>query len=160
MDDLTLALTLVAALGCGLTAGVFFAFSSFVMRGLGQIQPSAAIAAMQAINTSAVRPPFMLALFGTAATCLLVSGLVVGEWDEAYARYLLAGAVIYIVGVIALTVAYHVPRNEALASVEPDSPEAARLWLGYLERWTAWNHLRAAAALTAAAAMTLGLHAG
>jgi uncharacterized membrane protein len=40
MSDLVVALTLVTALGCGLNAGVFFAFSGFIMHGLGG--PSAA----------------------------------------------------------------------------------------------------------------------
>ena len=39
-DDLLIALTLVTALGCGLAAGIFFAFSTFVMKALARI-PSA-----------------------------------------------------------------------------------------------------------------------
>jgi uncharacterized membrane protein len=34
MDGFLVALTAVGALGCGLNAGVFFAFSSFVMKAL------------------------------------------------------------------------------------------------------------------------------
>ena len=34
MSDPTTALTFVTVLGCALAAGVFFAFSSFVMQGL------------------------------------------------------------------------------------------------------------------------------
>ena len=33
-------LTLLAALGCGLVAGAFFAFSSFVMKALGRLPPA------------------------------------------------------------------------------------------------------------------------
>jgi uncharacterized membrane protein len=104
-------LTLVAALGCGLSAGVFFAFSSFVMRALARLRPAQGIAAMQAINVAAVGVAFMLALFGTAAACVALAGLAVGESEEPYAGYLLAGSALYAVGVIALTLAYHVPRN-------------------------------------------------
>jgi uncharacterized membrane protein len=43
-------LTVVAALGCGLNAGVFFAFSSFVMAALRRLPPAQGIAAMQSIN--------------------------------------------------------------------------------------------------------------
>ncbi len=160
MDDLTFALTLVAALGCGLAAGVFFAFSSFVMKALARLQPAEGIAAMQEINVAAVGVAFMLALFGTAAACVAVAGLAVGEWDEPYARYLLAGSALYVTGVIALTIAYHVPRNEALARVGPASEEASRRWSRYVACWTAWNHVRAAAALAAAAALTIALHVG
>jgi uncharacterized membrane protein len=67
MDGLLVALTAVTALGCGLNAGVFFAFSSFVMKALARLQPAQGIAAMQSINAVAVNPAFMTALFGTAA---------------------------------------------------------------------------------------------
>jgi uncharacterized membrane protein len=37
IDTLLVALTLVSALGCGLVAGVFFAFSAFVMNALARL---------------------------------------------------------------------------------------------------------------------------
>jgi len=40
MDGLLVALTVVATLGCGLNAGVFFAFSSFVIKALARLQPA------------------------------------------------------------------------------------------------------------------------
>jgi uncharacterized membrane protein len=40
MNGLLAALTVVAAVGCGLNAGVFFAFSSFVMKALARLQPA------------------------------------------------------------------------------------------------------------------------
>jgi uncharacterized membrane protein len=47
--------------------------------------------------------------------------------------------------------------NDALAGVKPESAEGARLWATYLTRWTAWNHVRALAALAAAALFTMEL---
>lgn len=158
MDRVLEALTLVTALGCGLIAGVFFAFSSFVMKALARLQPPQGIAAMQSINVVAVSPAFMLALFGTAAACVALAAWALAEWGEPFAPYLLAGSVLYIVGTILLTLAYHVPRNNALATAEPASPEAASLWNRYLADWTRWNHVRAAAALAAAAAFTVALY--
>jgi uncharacterized membrane protein len=63
MDGFLAVLTVVAALGCGLNAGVFFAFSSFVMKALARLQSAQGIAAMQSINAVAVTPAFMTALF-------------------------------------------------------------------------------------------------
>ena len=51
MDDLLVALTLVTALGCGLSAGALFAFSSFVMHGLRRLPAPQGIAAMQSITS-------------------------------------------------------------------------------------------------------------
>jgi uncharacterized membrane protein len=47
MDGPLYALTLAAALGCGLVGGVFFAFSSFVMAALRRLPPADGIAAMK-----------------------------------------------------------------------------------------------------------------
>lgn len=158
MDGFLLLLTLLAALGCGMIAGVFFAFSTFVMKGLGRLPTEQGVAAMQSINVAAISPVFMASLFGTAAVCgvLAASGLL--AWEERYAPYLLVGGVLYLLGTIGLTVLYHVPRNEALARVEGHGPGAERHWRRYLSGWTAANHIRAAAALLAAATLTIALY--
>jgi uncharacterized membrane protein len=155
MSDPLIALTLVAALGCGLNAGVFFSFSSFVMKALARLQPAQGLGAMQSINITAVTPPFMTALFGTAVACLAIGVWALLDWHDSFGPYLLAGSGTYLVGTIGLTVAYHVPRNDVLATLDPNVPDAARRWNRYLAEWTAWNHLRAVAALAAAAALTV-----
>jgi hypothetical protein len=73
------------------------------------------------------------------------------------AALLLVGGMLYLVGAIGLTIVYHVPLNDALATVDPNSAEGAGRWAGYLEGWTRWNHVRTAAALAAAAAFTVRL---
>ena len=72
VDQWLFALTLCAALGCGLMAGVFFAFSAFVMKALARLPPGEGLAAMQSINVAVVNPWFLVAFLGTAAACLLV----------------------------------------------------------------------------------------
>jgi uncharacterized membrane protein len=151
-------LMLVAALGCGLVAGVFFAFSTFVMPALARLQPPQGIAAMQSINITAINPLFMLALFGTAFACLFLVVSVLFKWQQSGAFYLLAGSLLYLVGTIGVTIAFNVPLNYALASVKPDSPEGATLWAKYLTDWTLWNHVRTIAAIAAAALFTISLY--
>ena len=157
MGDLLVALSVVAALGCGLNAGVFFAFSAFVMGALRRLPAAQGIAAMQAINVTAVTPAFMAALFGTAVACIAAIVAGISSWDESFAPYLVGGGLLYVLGPIGLTIAYHVPRNDALAKVDPDRPDAAGYWARYLAEWTTWNHVRAAAALAAAALLTVAL---
>lgn len=154
-NNFRFSLMLVAALGCGLNAGVFFAFSTFVMPALARLQPPQGIAAMQSINITAINPLFMLALLGTAFVCLFLAISVLFKWQQPSAFYLLAGSSLYLVGTIAVTVAFNVPLNDALAIVEPDSPEGATLWARYLSDWTFWNHVRTIAAFIAAALFTL-----
>jgi uncharacterized membrane protein len=160
MDGMLVALTAVSALGCGLNAGVFFAFSAFVMKALARLQPAQGIAAMQSINLLAVTPTFMAALFGTAAAGVAVAVWALVDWDISFGPYLLAGGAIYLLGTIGLTIAYHVPRNNALAAVAPHHAEAAGRWTQYVAEWTRGNHLRAAASLAAAASFTLALRIG
>src|SRR3954449_3093986 len=65
--------TLVTALGCGLVAGVFFAFSSFVMAGLARLSAPDGVAAMQSINRTVITASFMLAWLGSGALCVAVA---------------------------------------------------------------------------------------
>jgi uncharacterized membrane protein len=157
MSPALYALTLAAALGCATMAGVFYAFSAFVMAGLARLPHAQGVAAMQSINVTAVRPPFMAGFLGTAAVCAVLAIWALVTWGERPAALLLAGSALYLSGAILLTGAYHVPRNDALESVDPNSADAADHWRGYLASWTAWNHVRAAASLGAGAAFTVAL---
>ena len=102
----------------------------------------------------------MTALFGTGALCVAVIVAGLAGLDEGYGGWLVAGGVLYLAGSIVVTMLYHVPRNNALAVVDPSTPEAARLWERYLHEWTRGNHARAAAGIAAAALLVIGVDAG
>jgi uncharacterized membrane protein len=150
-------LRLLAAIGCGLMAGVFFAFSTFIMQALAQ-QPSAqGIAAMQAINMKVINPLFMIVFLGTAVACVFLVITAGLNWRQPYAIYLLVGSLLYLLGTFGVTIGCNVPLNEALALVPPDSAAGATLWATYLTRWTFWNHVRTLAALAATTILTLAV---
>jgi uncharacterized membrane protein len=92
-----------------------------------------------------------------AAACVLTVIAALWRWHEPAAVCLLVGGALYLVGSLLVTGGCHVPRNESLASVAPGHPDAARLWTNYLAAWTAWNHVRTAAALAAAVSFSLAL---
>ena len=154
------ALAIATAVGCGLNGGVFFAFSSFVMPALARLRPAAGAAAMQSINVLAVTPVFMTALFGTGALCVAVIVAGLAALDESYGGWLVAGGAVYLGGTIVLTMLYHVPRNNALVAVDPETPEGTRLWERYLPEWTRGNHVRAVTGAGAAALLIIGIDAG
>jgi len=156
-DGLLAALTLFAALGSGLIAGVFFAFSAFVMKALARIPPAQGIAAMQSVNVAVINPVFMVAFLGTGVGCLLVAVSSLLTWHKPGAIYLLAGSLLYLAGTLLVTIRCNVPQNEALAAVDPASADAAKLWAGYVTSWTSWNHVRTATALAGATSLTVGL---
>lgn len=150
-------LALAAAVGSGLVGGVFFAFSTFVMRALARLPVPQGIAAMQAINVVVINPMFLGAFFGTAALALVLAAVALLRWERPAAFWLLAGGALYLAGSFLVTVFCNVPRNKALAALAPDSPEGAAFWRGYVRAWTAWNHVRAAASLAACVAFAVAL---
>lgn len=146
---------LFAALGCGLIAGIFFAFSSFIMSALSRLEPPQGIVAMQAINITVINPWFMGAFMGTAIACLFFTISSLLKWHQPGSPYLLVGSLLYLVVTFGVTMFFNVPLNDALASVDSGSSEGAQLWANYLRDWTIWNHVRTVGAITAAAVFTL-----
>lgn len=157
MESAAAVLTLLAALGSGLVAGVFLAFSSFVMRALARQPAPAAVATMQAINVTVINPLFLGTFLGTALASLALAVLALVAWSPGASPLLLAGALLYLLGCLLVTLACNVPHNERLAAVAAADPAAAALWRRYVTEWTAWNHVRTLASLAAAAAFILAL---
>jgi uncharacterized membrane protein len=115
-----------ATIGCGLLAGVYFAFSTFIMTALGRIEPVPAIRVMNSINSTILHSWFMPFFYGTtlASLMLVITGLI--RWGEPGAMVMLAGGLIFVAGMFFCTVFFNVPLNNALATidsrVEPPRP--------------------------------------
>jgi len=139
------------ALGCGLIAGVYFAFSAFVMTALGRIDQAQGICAMNGINSTILRSLFMPLFFGTTLASLVLAAVALFRWGRPGATAMLAGGLIYVAGMFLCTIFFNVPLNNALAVVEPASVEAASVWGRYRDRWTVWNHVRTIASTAACA---------
>jgi uncharacterized membrane protein len=142
-------LHVIAIIGCGLTAGVFYAFSTFVMAALGRLPPEQGITAMQSINVTVINPWFFAVFFGTPVVCAILAVMALFRWSEPGSALVLAASLILIVGSLLVTVVFNVPLNNALAAAAPASSEGATLWARYLSEWTSWNHVRTAAPLIA-----------
>lgn len=149
MRALVTGLLWFSAIGCGLLAGLYFAFSAFIMTALGRIDQAAGIAAMNAINKVIVQSLFMPVFWGSTLASLALAALALFRWDEPGGAMLLAGGVLYVVGMFVVTAAFNVPLNNALMAVAPASSEAATLWARYLTDWTWWNHVRTVASTAA-----------
>ena len=140
-------LALLTALGAATVGGVFYGFSSFVMKALAQLPAAQGVAAMQRINIVVINPWFMGAFMGT----LLLSIACVVVAVMAGSAALLAGGLLYALGTFGVTMAFNVPRNNRLARLDAASSDAAAYWPTYVREWTRWNHVRTGAALAAAA---------
>ena len=149
-------LTLTAAVAAAVVAGVFFAFSTFVMPALRRMSGTQGMPAMQEINKMAPASPlFMLALMGTALLCVCLGVWVaVTRWGERGTPWVLAGCALYLLCIV-VTAAYHVPRNDALGLVDPAAAGSTETWRHYLAGWIPWNHLRTVSSAAASVAFVV-----
>lgn len=139
------------AIGCGILAGLYFAFSTFIMAALGRLEVVQGVSAMSSINSTILGSLFMPFFYGTtvASLILVLNGFVYRDGPGATA--MLAGGLIYIAGMFFCTIFFNVPLNNALAAADPASPATASIWARYLRDWTLWNHLRTISSTAATA---------
>lgn len=148
---MTTTLAILLCIGSGTVGGVFFAFSSFVMKALAERPAVHGIGAMQRINIDVLNPVFLGVFMGSAMISLLALALSIMTWSSADASLLLAAGLFYFFGSFFVTIRCNVPRNEYLARLEAESVEANEYWPIYVREWTRWNHIRTAASIVAAA---------
>jgi uncharacterized membrane protein len=157
MSKVLFLFVLVAALGSGLIAGVFFIFSFAIMRALSRITPFSGMWAMQSINIYILNPVFLGVFLGTGIICAGLAITAVVRWHLPGSGWLLAGTMIYIIGSIGVTVIFNVPMNNALMVADPATSEGLELWAKYLTDWTFWNHIRTFASLASCASLIMAL---
>lgn len=156
-SSLLIIIGVLTALGSGIVCGFFLTFSASVMRALDALGPAAATRAMNSINVSVVRPPLMIALFGTGLLSIAMIIVMMFVPSGFATPLLIIGALVYVIGNPVLTMAYHVPRNNALAATDPDSPEVGEQWRRYYREWTAGNHIRTLASAVSTVLIVFGL---
>ncbi len=157
LAQIVLTVTFLAALGAGLMAGLFFAFSNSVMGALARLPAAQGIAAMTSIDVVILNPLFLGVFMGTAVLTVFLAIAALLGWGVPRPGFVLAGAALYLIGNIVVTSVVNVPLNNALAAVAPDSAAGATLWSVYLDRWVFWNHVRTVSCLAALAAFIAAL---
>jgi uncharacterized membrane protein len=148
-EPILLTLLWFCALGSALIAGLFFAFSAFIMTALGSIEPRAGVAAMNAVNSVILRSLFMPVFLGSSLAALALAVFAVFDLAAPGAPVIAAAGAIYVLGMFGCTMAFNVPLNNALMRAEASGAE--KVWARYLKEWTAWNHVRTLASLAACA---------
>jgi len=144
----------IAALSAGLMAGVYFAFSTFIMRAFDQLGAVQAADAMNTVNEVILRSWFMILFFGSTLLYAALAGYAVFAADLAGRWWLFAAGLIYVVGMFLCTALFNVPLNNRLAAAGVDDSTRAEAWKHYFVYWTRWNHLRAICSLITAAIST------
>lgn len=156
LEFLTTGLLWFSAIGCGLMAGVYFAFSTFIMTSLARLGPAGATA-MNAISVDIVKSLFMPVFLLTTLTSAALAVLAVVRWDRPGSLAMLVGGVLYVLGMFVVTMMFNQPLNNALAAVDPASTQGAAIWARYLRAWTLWNHVRMVASTAGCALFILSI---
>ena len=140
-----------SAVGCGVTAGVYFAFSGFIMTALARIEAPSGAAAMSSINVVILRSWFLPLFFATTIAALALVVIGVFRWGSSGAPAMLVGGALYVLGMFVVTMVWNVPLNNALQAADPSSADGAAVWARYVREWTLWNHVRTVASTAACA---------
>ena len=147
----------LSAFACAIVAGVFLAFSDFVMRSLGRTGDSGGIEAMQIINREVFRTVFMVLLVGMAVIAPVLALFAFITQSGLPAITIIVASCIYTVGVFGVTLGFNVPRNKRLDSLAARGAEAESYWQQeFLPNWTLWNHVRTVASALAAIGFFFG----
>ena len=149
-DDWPAYLSLLLALWSAVIAGVFSAFSEFVMRALRQARPAAGIESMQHINRTVLRTQFVAGIVSIPPISIGFAGYALSALTGEIAAVVTCAAIIFCLGVFLTTVIGNVPMNNRLAGFSPDSTQAEVYWSEYTRIWTRLNHVRALASLVTA----------
>ncbi|QPC42946.1 DUF1772 domain-containing protein [Kaustia mangrovi] len=160
MQILIASLLWVSAVGCGLMAGLYFAFSTFVMTAFARIDAPAGIAAMRSINATILGSLFMPLFFATTLAGAALAVLAPFVWSEPGAALMLAGGLVYVAGMFGCTMVFNVPLNTELDRADESGGDVAAVWQRYLRDWTMWNHVRTVASTVACVLFIAALLAG
>lgn len=147
----------LAVLGSAIMAGLFFAFSVFILQSFNTIMPSQAMVAMQSINANITKPLFILAFAGTAIVSLVLGASSLISLDERSAVYSLIGCVLFLLGTIVVTVAFNIPLNNDLDKLNPNAASNAADWKHFVDSWLPWNHARTVLNLAAVVSFILAI---
>ncbi|MBN9113109.1 MAG: DUF1772 domain-containing protein [Pseudonocardia sp.] len=122
------------------------------MPALSRLPAPRAAVVMQQVNRAILNPVFGL-LFGGTAVLAVVVAATTGITGTPLR---LAGALVLLAGVYAVTAAVNVPLNNALDRVDPGGPEIIPAWERFAGRWTRWNHVRALTSTVATVLLVVG----
>ena len=151
------AVTVAAAVGAGVTGGVYFTFTTIVSPTLRLRSAPEAVAVMQRVNEKAVHAPFMIVFFGSAlAACAAAITALIQDDGAAMVPIRVIGAGLTLAS-FATTMLFNVPRNTALARIRPSNVNAADAWRSFDAGWSRANTTRAVLAIVGSAFLASSL---
>lgn len=140
---MTTVVLIITTVLTALIAGLFYAYSCSVVLGLGKLNDTEYLKAMQKINREILNPFFFMSFMGTAVL-LPVSAFLMRGQQPAFI-FLLLAALAYLIGVFGVTIAGNVPMNDTLDKfdISNSTREAIKQMRESFEnRWNFFNNIR------------------
>lgn len=134
-----------AATTTALMAGLFYAYSCSVNPGLNRLSDEEYLAAMKSINRAIQNPVFFVAFLGTPILLPLSTWTQHSQPVSVRFWLLLSATILYLTGVLAVTVLGNIPLNEVLDSFDiqsASSGEIAAQRMKFETLWNNWNTFR------------------
>lgn len=138
----------------GLMAGIYFAFSTFIMKALNQLPSLQAAQAMNKINDIIVNTIFLPIFFGST---LWYAGMIVwalADWQSGRSLLVIIAGLTYILGMFVVTAFGNVPLNNKLKASASSDSSLKEYWKVYLRAWIQLNYLRTLSCITSCAVLT------
>ncbi|WP_371778165.1 anthrone oxygenase family protein [Streptosporangium subroseum] len=147
-----------ATVTVGLMAGLFYAYASSVMIGLGRASDRTFVEAMQRINTAILNGWFFTCFLGALALTILAAVLHLSEDRRSVLPWILAAVVLYGAQLV-ITAAVNVPLNNMLdAAGDPRHiTDLAAVREQFEATWVRWNLIRAVTCTAAFGCLTWAL---
>jgi uncharacterized membrane protein len=151
---------IITTLFTGIIAGLFFAWTVSVMNGLGKLPDREFILSMQSLNKEIQNPVFFIFLFGTVLL-LPVAVFLSYKGASNISFWLILGAMLlYIIGVMIVTIAGNVPLNNILDgfSLQTSTPgEIASMRKKFEAPWNRLNLIRTLSGMLSFLLMLIGM---
>jgi uncharacterized membrane protein len=144
-------LVLVSALLCSLVAGFVFCFSVVVMPGIRTLGDRDFLRSFKAMDGIIQNNPpvFILVWLGSALVLIAAAALGALQLDGPDGDLLIIACALYIFCVQVPTIAFNIPLNNRLQSLDLDAvaeSEIVETAEAYKRRWVRWNTFRTIAA--------------
>jgi uncharacterized membrane protein len=142
---MSLTLLTITTLFSGLIAGLFYAWSISVTPGLAKINNESYIRAFQSMNRAILNPVFFIAFFGELVLLIYLSYNSFDSSNTAQSWLIISASVLYIFGVMVITIAGNIPLNNELEALKIESmtdEEMKKFRTGFESKWNSLNMIR------------------
>lgn len=144
----------------GLAAGLFYSWDCSIVGGLGNLPDNQYLAAFQSINRVILNPYFFMSFMGSVILLPIAAWMTYKTGNTAAFYFMLAAAILYVVGVFGVTIGGNVPLNDMvdkfdIANASSEAIHAMRL--KFEGQWNYLQHIRTYAAILAFIAAVISL---